>query len=95
MTRGKKAETMIAEARAFAGRMGYRAIDNPYPDLGFSFEIFKKKSVRLVKVRLTRYQINPEAFYEDLFLDEIRGPTGVPGRQNVPFSGMYLGTAER
>jgi hypothetical protein len=41
MTRGKKPEAVIDEAKSFAERMGYRRIDNPHPDLGFDFEIFK------------------------------------------------------
>ncbi len=78
MTRGKKPEAVIDEAKSFAERMGYRWIDNPHPDLGFDFEIFKAQSARLVKVRQTRYRINPESFYEDLFPDEIRDLRGLP-----------------
>lgn len=78
MTRGKKPEGMIDEAKLFAQRMGYRWTDNPHADLAFDFEIFKRQSVRLVKVRQTRYRLNPEAFYEDLFPDEIRGLRELP-----------------
>ncbi len=78
MTRGKKPEGMIDEAKSFAKRMGYRWIDNPHADLAFDFQIFKRESVRLVKVRQTRYRIDPESFYEDLFLDEIRDLRGLP-----------------
>jgi hypothetical protein len=72
MTRGKKPEAAIAEAKGFAERMGYRWTDNPHTDLAFDFEIFKPLYFRLVKVRQTRFLIDPEAFYEELFPDEIR-----------------------
>jgi hypothetical protein len=72
MTRGKKPEAAIAEAKGFAERMGYRWTDNPHADLSFDFQIFKPLYFRLVKVRQTRFLIDPEAFYEELFPDEIR-----------------------
>jgi hypothetical protein len=72
LTRGKKPEAAIAEAKAFAERMGYRWTDNTHADLAFDFQIFKPLYFRLVKVRQTRFLIDPEAFYEDLFPDEIR-----------------------
>jgi hypothetical protein len=78
MARGRKPEVAIGEAKSFAGRMGYRCTDNPHPDLGFDFEIFKLQSIRLVKVRQTRHRINPESFYEDLFPDEIHGLRELP-----------------
>jgi len=40
MTRGKKPEAAIREAKGFAERMGYRWITNPHPDLAFDLEIF-------------------------------------------------------
>ena len=78
MIRGKKPEVLIDEAKSFAERMGYRWIDNPHPDIAFDFQIFKPQSARLVKVRQTRYRIDPESFYEDLFPDEIRDLRGLP-----------------
>jgi hypothetical protein len=78
MTRGKKPVGMIGEAHGFAQRMGYRWTDNPHADLAFDFEIFKSLSVRLVKVRQTRYTIDPEAMYEDLFPEEISGLRELP-----------------
>ncbi len=78
MTRGRKQDGIIAEAKRFAERMGYRWTCNPHPDLAFDFEIFKRESVRLVKVRQTRYRIDPDSFYEDLFPDEIRDLRGLP-----------------
>ncbi|MDO9033625.1 MAG: hypothetical protein Q7U51_00275 [Methanoregula sp.] len=78
MTRGKKPEAAIAEAKTFAERMGYRWTDNPHADLAFDFEIFKPLYFRLVKVNQTRFTINAEAFYEELFPDEILGLRELP-----------------
>jgi len=78
MTRGKKPEAAIAEAKAFAERMGYRWTDNPHTDLAFDFQIFKPLYFRLVKVHQTRFTINAEAFYEELFPDEILGLRELP-----------------
>ena len=78
MTRGKKPNVAIGEAKGFAGRMGYLSVDNPYEDLLFDFLIFKHESVRVVKVRQTRYHINPNGFYEQEFPDEIRGLRTLP-----------------
>jgi AAA+ ATPase superfamily predicted ATPase len=78
MTRGKKPEGMIAEAKSFAERMGYRWQENPDTDLAYDLLIFKPAYIRLVKVRQTRYRIDPEAMYEDLFPDEIRNLRGLP-----------------
>jgi len=58
--------------------MGYRWQENQHPDLPYDLFIFKPESVRLVKVRLTRYHIDPESFYEDLFPDELRGLRDLP-----------------
>jgi len=79
MTRGRKPEAAIAEAKTFAERMGYRWIDNPHADLLYDFQIFKPESVRLVKVRQTRYRIDPEAFYDKTF------PKDVHGLRELPF----------
>jgi hypothetical protein len=78
MTRGKKPDGTMKEAKGFAERMGYRWQENPDEDLPYDLLIFKPASVRLVKVRQTRYRINPESFYEDFFPNEIRGLRGLP-----------------
>ena len=78
MTRGKKPLTAIHEAKEFAERMGYFPMVNPHADLPFDFLIFKRESVRVVKVRLTRYPIDPNGFYEEQFPDEIRGLRMLP-----------------
>ncbi len=78
MTRGKKPGAAINEAKRFAERMGYRWQTNPDPDLLYDLLLFKPASIRLVKVRQTRYRIDPEPFYEDLFPDELRGLRALP-----------------
>ncbi|MGA2912698.1 MAG: hypothetical protein ABSE07_04200 [Methanoregula sp.] len=78
MTRVKKPEAAIAEAKDFAVRMGYRLMDNPYADLLYDYLIFKPESVRAVKVRQTRYHIDPNGFYEQQFPDEILGLRALP-----------------
>jgi len=78
MTRGKKPAAAIAEAKKFAERMGYRWMDNSCTDLPYDFLIFKKEAFRAVMVRQTRYHINPESFYEEIFPDEIRDLRGLP-----------------
>jgi hypothetical protein len=78
MTRGQRPLKAIVEAKGFAERMGYRWQDNSQEDLAYDFLIFKSDSIRLVKVRQSRYRINPESFYEDLFPDEIRALRELP-----------------
>jgi hypothetical protein len=84
VTRGRRPEAAIAEAKTFAERMGYRWLDNQYPDLAFDFQIFKPQSIRLVKVRLTWYRIDPDAFYDQLFPDEVRGLRELPFPLFIP-----------
>jgi hypothetical protein len=83
MTRGRKPVKAIGEAKRFAERMGYRWQDNPFWDLAYDFLIFKPASFRAVKVRQTRYRINPEPLYEELFPDEIRGLRDLPFPQFI------------
>lgn len=78
MTRGRKPITARAEAEKFAERMGYYWMENPEPDMPFDFLIFKKDSVRAVRVRQTRNQIDPEAFYEKKYPDEVAGLRSLP-----------------
>ena len=83
MTRGKKPKAAIDEAKKFAERMGYYPMDNPYEDLPFDILIFKHESVRVVKVRQTRYHIDPNCFYEDQFPDVIKGLRTLPFPQFI------------
>jgi len=84
MTRGKKPAAAIGEAKSFAERMGYRSQVNTDTDLRFDLFIFKPASIRLVKVRQTRYRINPELFYEDLFPEELHGLRELPFPSFIP-----------
>lgn len=79
MTRGTKPVVAISEAKKFAGKMGYRWQENSEnPDLCYDFMAFKPGYAFLVKVRQTRYTIDPEAMYEDLLPDIIREVRELP-----------------
>jgi hypothetical protein len=79
MTRGKKPYAAIREAKRFAERMGYRWQENTdNPDLGYDLLVFKPGCTMLVKVRVPRYHINPNSFYEDLLEDELRAVRALP-----------------
>jgi hypothetical protein len=78
MTRGKKPESTIAEAKKFAERMGYHWMENTEKDLPFDFLIFKTDSVRVVKVRGTLNRIGPDVLYENKFPDEVAGLLALP-----------------
>ncbi len=79
MTRGRKPEAAIAEAKKFAERMGYWWQENTNPELAYDLFCFKPASVRVVKVRQTRYRINPETIYEDLLPDDLPGCICISG----------------
>jgi len=78
MTRGRKPTTAIDEAKGFAERMGYRWMENTEPDLLFDFLIFKTDSVRVVKVRQTRYHIDPDVFYDKNYQKEVASLRNLP-----------------
>jgi hypothetical protein len=78
VTRGRKPTAAIADAQKFAEWMGYHWMENPGPDMPFDFLIFKKDSVRVVRVRQTRNQIDPEAFYEKKYPDEVADLRSLP-----------------
>lgn len=84
MTRGRKPAVAITEAKKFAERMGYRWVDNPHADHPYDFLIFKPESFRLIKIRQTRYRIDPEAFYDQLFPEEVRGLRELPFPPFIP-----------
>ena len=84
MTRGKKPEAAIAEAKSFAERMGYRWMDNPHADLQFDFLIFKPGSFRLVKVKTSRYRLDPEIFSDQIY------PEMVAELRSLPFPSFVL-----
>jgi hypothetical protein len=79
MTRGAKPLAAIREAKKFAEKMGYRWQENlENPDLGYDFMAFKPENTFLVRVRQTRYQIDPEMMYDDLMPDVLREVRGLP-----------------
>jgi hypothetical protein len=79
MTRGKKPDAAIREAKKFAERMGYRWQENTEnPELAYDFMAFKPGYAMLVKVRVPRYHINPDTFYEDLLEDDLREVRALP-----------------
>jgi hypothetical protein len=85
MTRGKKPAGAIRDAKKFAEKMGYRWQENTdNPDLGYDLLIFKPDSVRLIRVRVTRYTINPDTMYEDLLPADLAGLRGLPFPQWFP-----------
>jgi hypothetical protein len=79
MTRGKRPVAAIREAKKFAERMGYRWQENTEnPDLAYDLHLFKPGNALLVKVRIVRYHISPDIFYEDLLEDELREVRALP-----------------
>jgi hypothetical protein len=82
MTRGKKLTGAIREAKKFAEQMGYRWQENTdNPELTYDLQVFKPGYAFLMKVRVVRYHIDPETFYEDLLEDdlrEVRAPSPFP-----------------
>jgi len=78
MTRGKKPEAAIAEAKKFAERMGYWWQENTNPELAYDLFIFKPASVRIIKVRQTRHRIDPDTLYEELMPDTVNAVRALP-----------------
>ena len=70
--------------------MGYRWQTNEHPDLAYDLFIFKPATACIVRVRQTRYRIDPETIYEDLIPDDLREvrcpavPGMVPKRDLAP-----------
>lgn len=53
--------------------MGYRWQENPdNPELEYDLLVFKQGYAFFLKVRVLRYHIRPDAFYEDLLEDDLR-----------------------
>jgi hypothetical protein len=71
MTRGKKPVAAIDEAKKFAEKMGYWQTNEP-PDLAYDLFIFKPDAACIVRVRQTRYRIDPNTIYEKLIPDDLR-----------------------
>ena len=84
MRRGPKPLAAIGDAKKFAEKMGYFWEENTNPALPYDIFIFKKQNMSAVKVRVTRYSINPDDFYENLLPEE------VAGMQSLPFPAIVL-----
>ena len=85
MTRGKKPAGAIRDAKKFAEKMGYRWQENTdNPELAYDIIAFKDKYAMLVKVRVVRNHIHPEAFYEDLLADDLREVRALPFPKWMP-----------
>ena len=85
MTRGKKPAGAIRDAKKFAEKMGYRVQENTgNPELAYDIIAFKDKYAMLVKVRVVRNHIHPEAFYEDLLADDLREVRALPFPKWMP-----------
>ena len=78
MTQGKKPVAACAEAKKFAERMGYQWLENPDPALAFDLFIFKPEAACIVRVRQTRYRIDPDTIYEKLIPDDLREVRALP-----------------
>jgi hypothetical protein len=65
--------------------MGYQWQENTdNPDLAYDLFLFKPGYAFLVKVRVVRNHIDPEAFYEDLLADDLHDVRGLPFPQWMP-----------
>jgi hypothetical protein len=85
MTRGKKPVAAIKEAKKFAEKMGYRWQENTKnPELAYDLLVFKQEYAMLVMVRVPRYQVNPNAFYEELLADDLREVRALPFPKWMP-----------
>jgi hypothetical protein len=84
MTRGRKPVAAIAEAKTFAERMGYRWQENSHPDLAYDLFIFKPGAASIVRVRQTRYRIDPDTIYENLIPDDLREVRSLPFPPWIP-----------
>ena len=58
--------------------MGYRWQTNEHPDLTYDLFIFKPEAACIVRVRQTRYRIDPDTIYEKLIPDDIREVRALP-----------------
>jgi hypothetical protein len=85
MTRGKKPAAAIRDAKKFAEKMGYRWQENmDNPELAYDLIAFKDGYAMLVKVRVVRNHISPDAFYEDLLADDLRDVRALPFPKWMP-----------
>jgi len=85
MPRGKRPLAAIADAKKFAGKMGYEWQENTdHPELGYDLFCFKPGSAFLLRVRVLKHHINPDVFYEDLLREELAEVRGLPFPKWMP-----------
>lgn len=85
MTRGPRPLAAIRDAKKFAEKMGYRWQENTdNKELGYDLQLFKPGTTFLLKVRVTRYTISPDTFYEDFLADDLREMRDLPFPAWVP-----------
>lgn len=85
MTRGQKPLAAIREAKKFAGKMGYRWQENAEnPEIGYDFLAFKPGYAFLVRVRQTRYRIDPDITYDELLPEVLREIRNLPFPARMP-----------
>jgi len=79
MTRGHRPLAAIRDAKKFAERMGYQWQENTdNPELAYDLHLFKPGYAFLVKVRVLRNHLSPDAFYEDLLAEDLRDVRALP-----------------
>jgi hypothetical protein len=85
MTHGPRPLAAIRDAKKFAEKMGYCWQENTdNPELGYDLQLFKPGYAFLLKVRVLRYTIGPDIFYEDLLADDLREVRGLPFPKWMP-----------
>jgi hypothetical protein len=85
MTRGAKPLSAIKEAKRFAETMGYRWQENSEnPAIGYDLMVFKPGYAFLVKVRQTRYRIDPDMTYDELLPEVLCGIRTLPFPKWMP-----------
>jgi hypothetical protein len=71
--------------KKFAERIGYLLQENTKnPDLACDLQVFKPGYAMLVKVRVLRYHIDQDTFYEDLLADDLRDVRALPFPKWMP-----------
>ena len=79
MSRGPRPLAAIRDAKKFAEKMGYRWQENTdHPELGYDLLLFKPGHAFLLKVRVTRFTIGPDVFYEEFLPDDLRAMRELP-----------------
>ncbi|MEN6396412.1 MAG: hypothetical protein ABFC78_08020, partial [Methanoregula sp.] len=58
--------------------MGYHWQENEHPDLPYDLFIFKPDAACIVRVRQTRYRIDPDTIYEKLIPGDLREVRALP-----------------